>query len=237
MVPLVVQGDTIGLLEVVDQKRSRQYSRQELRLAGAIAGQAAVAIKNAKLFAERRRSDEDVASLRRVPSPTHRARARRGAGGRRPDVPRRRGRRRLRRASAPSRASPAWAARAPAPSAPARSPPPSAANAERGANANLVVSRDPSGRTDLTLAVTLSEPPGEGQVELLDFIAAATAAVTTAGSAAATSEVSTAAAQTRKTRASNAGFPTLNHAHLLGVLTVSAGGNFATRPPRNFAAC
>jgi excisionase family DNA binding protein len=66
MVPLIVQGDTIGILEVVDQKRSRQYSRQELRLAGAIAGQAAVAIKNAKLFAERRRSDEDVASLRRV---------------------------------------------------------------------------------------------------------------------------------------------------------------------------
>ena len=41
-----------------------QYSRQELRLAEAIAGQAAVAIQNAKLFAERRRSDEDVANLR-----------------------------------------------------------------------------------------------------------------------------------------------------------------------------
>ena len=33
MAPLIVQGATIGLLEVVDQKRSRQYSRQELRLA------------------------------------------------------------------------------------------------------------------------------------------------------------------------------------------------------------
>ena len=50
-------------------------------------------------------------------------------------------------------------------------------DAERGVNASLVVSRDPSGRTDLTLAVTLSEPPGEGQVELLDFIAAVTAGV------------------------------------------------------------
>ena len=38
MVPLVAQGDSIGLLEVVDQKRARQYSRQELRLAGAVAG-------------------------------------------------------------------------------------------------------------------------------------------------------------------------------------------------------
>jgi hypothetical protein len=52
-----------------------------------------------------------------------------------------------------------------------------AAGAERGNNASLVVSRDPSGRTDLTLAVTLSEPPGEGHVELLDLLAAATAAV------------------------------------------------------------
>ncbi len=65
MVPLVVQGDTIGLLEVADQRRARQYSRQELRLAGAVAGQAAVAIKNARLFAERRRSDQDITSLRR----------------------------------------------------------------------------------------------------------------------------------------------------------------------------
>ena len=178
MVPLIVQGDTIGILEVVDQKRSRQYSRQELRLAGAIAGQAAVAIKNAKLFAERRRSDEDVAGLRRTLTRSHGARAggeRRRAGPRTSSPP---WRAPSAKPSAPSPASSAWAARAPAPSAPARSPPaPAPATAERGANASLVVSRDPSGRTDLTLAVTLGEPPGEGQVELLDFIAAVTAGV------------------------------------------------------------
>ena len=72
MAPLIVQGETIGILEVVDQKRSRQYSRQELRLAGAIAGQAAVAIKNAKLFAERRRSDEDVLALHHATDVTER---------------------------------------------------------------------------------------------------------------------------------------------------------------------
>ena len=66
MVPLVVQGRSLGLLEVVDQQRSREYSRQEFRLAEAVAGQAAVAIQNAKLFAERRRSDEGVASLRQA---------------------------------------------------------------------------------------------------------------------------------------------------------------------------
>jgi hypothetical protein len=47
----------------------------------------------------------------------------------------------------------------------------------RGANANLVVARDPSGRTDLTLAVTLPHAPGEGQVELLDLVAAVAAAI------------------------------------------------------------
>jgi len=181
MVPLIVQGDTIGLVEVVDQKRSRQYSRQELRLAGAIAGQAAVAIKNAKLFAERRRSDEDVADLRRVLI---------DLTARLPAV------------SAAGRGSSVLGAMAGAvceafgaiscvasvggESAGAFGPGrvaarPYSINAERGANATLVVSRDPSGRTDLTLAVTLSEPPGEGQVELLDFIAAATAAVATPG--------------------------------------------------------
>jgi excisionase family DNA binding protein len=179
MVPLIVQGDTIGIVEVVDQKRSRQYSRQELRLAGAIAGQAAVAIKNARLFAERRRSDEDVAGLRRTLTdltarvPTAGA-AGQGAGflaavagavceafGAISCV-----------VSAGGQSAGAFGAAQVA----ARS---GTASAERRSNASLVVSRDPSGRTDLTLAVTLREPPGEGQVELLDFVAAATAVVAT----------------------------------------------------------
>jgi len=185
MVPLIVQGDTIGLLEVVDQKRSRQYSRQELRLAGAIAGQAAVAIENAKLFAERRRSDEDVASLRRVLSDlTARVPVSSDTGGASGVL-----------AAVASAVCDAFGAISCVASVggesagafgagqvAARS---GLAAAERGASASLVVSRDPSGRTDLTLAVTLSEPPGDGQVELLDFIAAITAAVATpaAGSA------------------------------------------------------
>ena len=96
MVPLIVQGDTIGIVEVVDQKRSRQYSRQELRLAGAIAGQAAVAIKNAKSFAARRRSDEDVAGLRRTLTDLTARLPAVSAAQSRLGRPRRRGRRRLR---------------------------------------------------------------------------------------------------------------------------------------------
>jgi excisionase family DNA binding protein len=177
MVPLIVQGDTIGLLEVVDQKRSRQYSRQELRLAGAIGGQAAVAIENAKLFAERRRSDEDMTRLRRVLTDLTASVPAVSASGRSAGV--------LAAvagcvcdafgaiscvASAGGESAGAFGAGQIAAS-------PDVQGADRGAIASLVVSRDPSGRTDLTLAVTLAEPPGEGQVELLDFIAAVTAAV------------------------------------------------------------
>jgi len=174
MVPLIVQGDTIGLLEVVDQKQSRHFSRQELRLAGAIAGQAAVAIKNAKLFAERRRSDEDVASLRRVLSDlTAQVPAVSGAAHS-ADV----------LAAVADAVCEAFGAISCVASAGGESAGAfgagrvASANSVRETNASLVVSRDPSGRTDLTLAVTLSEPPGGGQVELLDFLAAATAAVT-----------------------------------------------------------
>ncbi|MCX6374266.1 MAG: GAF domain-containing protein [Actinobacteria bacterium] len=177
MVPLIVQGDTIGILEVVDQKRSRAYSRQELRLAGAIAGQAAVAIKNAKLFAERCRSDEDVSSLRRVlVDLTTRAPAV-SAAGRGPDLLTAVAGAVCEAFGAISCVASVGGASAGAFGAGRVAARPASGNAERGANASLVVSRDPSGRTDLTLAVTLGEPPGEGQVELLDFIVAITAGV------------------------------------------------------------
>ena len=174
MVPLIVQGATLGLLEVVDQQRSRTFSRQELRLAWAIAGQAAVGIENAKLFAERRRSEEDILRLRqalvsltaRVPEldaamPVTDVLAKvAGAvcdalgaiscvvsvGGQ----------------SAGAFGTTPAAARG-------------AADADRGGVASLVLARDPSNRTDLALAITLTDPPGDGQEELLDFIVAATA--------------------------------------------------------------
>jgi excisionase family DNA binding protein len=174
MVPLVVQGRSLGLLEVVDQKRSRQYSRQELRLAEAIAGQAAVAIQNAKLFAERRRSDEDVASLREALATLTAHVSRVGAGERRSDVLGA-----VATAVCEALGAISCVASLHGESAGAFGAGRVVARPEgdgRGANANLVVARDPSGGTDLTLAVTLPQAPGEGQVELLDFVAAVTAA-------------------------------------------------------------
>jgi len=177
MAPLVVQGDTIGLLEVVDQERSRQYSRQELRLAGAIAGQAAVAIKNAKLFAERRRSDEDICSLRRVLADLTARLPAVSAAGRGPELLNAVAGAVCEAFGAISCVAGLGGESAGAFGAGRLAARPDSASSERGANASLIVSRDPSGRTDLTLAVTLGEPPGEGQVELLDLIAAITAAV------------------------------------------------------------
>lgn len=48
MVPLVYKESTIGLLEVVDRERRRRFTRQELRLARAIAGHASVALVHAR---------------------------------------------------------------------------------------------------------------------------------------------------------------------------------------------
>jgi len=177
MVPLVVQGRSLGLLEVVDQMRSRDYSRQELRLASAIADQAAVAIQNAKLFAERRRSEEDIARLREALVSLTAAMPHLGEGGRRSDA-----------LGAVARAvcaalgaiscvaslggESAGAFGAGQVAAPAGEEP-------RAGAANLVIARDPSGDSDLTLAVTLPHPPGEGQVELLDLVAALTTMLAT----------------------------------------------------------
>jgi excisionase family DNA binding protein len=172
MVPLVVQGDSIGLLEVVDQERARRYSRQELRLARAIAGQAAVALKNARLFAERRRFDDDVERLRHGLAVL----SRRVPGG----------------ASAAGRAEVlslaaetarealgaiACVAVAGGESAGASGAVPPAAGGDAAGGAGLLVATDESGA--VTLTATLPAPPAAGQAELLDLVAALAAAALT----------------------------------------------------------
>jgi excisionase family DNA binding protein len=63
LIPLVYRGRSVGLLEVIDRTRERRFSRQELRLARALAGQAAVALQNAKVFARLTRSDTEAQRL------------------------------------------------------------------------------------------------------------------------------------------------------------------------------
>ena len=64
MLPLVFRGATIGLLEACDRERSRSYSAQELRLCRALAGQAAVALHNARLFGSVHTAETGLALLR-----------------------------------------------------------------------------------------------------------------------------------------------------------------------------
>jgi len=64
MLPLVFRGEAIGMLEVCDHERSRRYSAQELRLCRALAGHAAVALHNARLYSAAQASDAALDRLR-----------------------------------------------------------------------------------------------------------------------------------------------------------------------------
>jgi len=172
MAPLLYQGESVGLVEIVDQKRSRTYSRQELRLCDAITGQAAVALHNAALFAERRRGDHDIGLLREalaaltggVPAIV----AADGPEGVLQAVADAvcRGLRAISCvASLGGVTAGAFGERTAAP-----------AEGDAASPASLVVARDATGVSDMTLAVTLADPPGEGQAELLTLVASAAAA-------------------------------------------------------------
>ena len=63
MVPLVFRGESIGLVELMDHVRERRYSRQELRICTAVAGQAAVALHNAQLFGRARAATREMDRL------------------------------------------------------------------------------------------------------------------------------------------------------------------------------
>lgn len=63
MVPLVFGGHSIGLLELMDHVRERRYSRQELRICCAIAGQAAAALHNAQLFVDASAAASDTQAV------------------------------------------------------------------------------------------------------------------------------------------------------------------------------
>jgi excisionase family DNA binding protein len=63
MVPLVFSGESIGLIELMDHMRERRYSRQELRICTAVAGQAAAALHNAQLFGQARTATREIDRL------------------------------------------------------------------------------------------------------------------------------------------------------------------------------
>ncbi|MBI3079887.1 MAG: GAF domain-containing protein, partial [candidate division NC10 bacterium] len=62
-VPLRLKGTTIGVIEVMNKRGARPYDQEDQRLLQAIAGQAAVAIENAKLY---QRVSRQLADLKRL---------------------------------------------------------------------------------------------------------------------------------------------------------------------------
>ena len=176
MLPLVYRGEAIGLLEASDARRARSYSRQELRLCQAVAGQAAVALHNTSLRAASRSGRDDLkglcAALRDIgaaarrgarPRPT-RARCSSASRGR-PATCWGRSRASSRRRSA--RPAPRGRRRAVRP----RRPAPWNAPARDG---RVLVGRDASG--DVSITATLRQAPSDGVVELLDLLATVAAA-------------------------------------------------------------
>jgi HD-GYP domain-containing protein (c-di-GMP phosphodiesterase class II)/putative methionine-R-sulfoxide reductase with GAF domain len=62
-VPLLAKGRLIGVVELGERRRARDYGPHEIRLAESLANQAATAIENARLFEAQRRRAEEMAAL------------------------------------------------------------------------------------------------------------------------------------------------------------------------------
>ncbi len=169
VVPMIHQGESIGLIEVLDHQRERRFSRQELRLANAVAGQAAVALHNAKVFSRLKRSDQDVVALRgaieAIADGQGRLRTQSTAGGLLQEA-----------AELAARALEGISCVASYEGESAgASGMPAAAGGERSTQSNsahVIVSSAPSRGLPLTLTLTLGRPAREGQAELLGLIAA-----------------------------------------------------------------
>ncbi|HSJ53104.1 MAG TPA: GAF domain-containing protein, partial [Anaerolineae bacterium] len=62
-IPFVVRGRLVGFAELWESRRPRQFRPDEIALCQGIAGQAAIAIENARLYDESRQRAEDMALL------------------------------------------------------------------------------------------------------------------------------------------------------------------------------
>ncbi len=178
MLPLVYRGEAIGLLEASDARRARSYSRQELRLCQAVAGQAAVALHNTSLRAASRSGRDELQGLCRalheIGAPLAAALAETDEGALLE---------RLARAAcdvlgavscvitAPQRS--AGAAGAPGPRGGGAGAP-GAPEPRSGGAGHVVVGRDENEVVSIT--ATLRQAPSDGVVELLDLLATVAAA-------------------------------------------------------------
>ena len=177
ILPMVHQRESIGLIEVLDHQRERKFSRQEMRLANAVAAQAAVALHNATVFAQLKRSDQDALTLRHaietIATGYLRLHAQTSASG-------------VLQAAAEVSAQALGAiscvASRGAESAGASGLRPGDPDAPQTGAAHVIVASAPPGDADVTLTLTLRGSAGEGQSELLGLVATmAAGAIAAAG--------------------------------------------------------
>ena len=167
MVPLVFRGEAIGLLEASDARRARSYSRQELRLCQAVAGQAAVALHNTSLRAASRSGRDDLTRLAAALRTLAPALAGVGRSGGAVEIRALEG---LAQAVCEALGGVSCVVTTPRGSAGAARPdgPPAAGH--------VVTGRDPQDTVAIT--ATLRGAPSEGMVELLDLAATVAASAT-----------------------------------------------------------
>jgi hypothetical protein len=162
---MVHQGQSIGLIEVLDHQRERKFGRQEMRLANAVAAQAAVALHNATVFAQLTRSDKDALALRHAIetistgyATLHTETTTAGVLQAAADI------------SARALGAISCVASCRGESAGASGLRAGGPAAQTGA-AHVIVSSAPCGDSEVALTLTLGGDSGDGQVELLGLIA------------------------------------------------------------------
>ena len=179
ILPMVHQGESIGLIEVLDHQRERKFSRQEMRLANAVAAQAAVALHNANVFAQLKRSDKDALKLRHAIDTI--------AAGYRPLHPQHERAAVLRSAAevaAQALGAISCVASCGGDSAGASGVAAGDQPLPQSGSAHVIVSSAPCGGDTLTLTLTLAGEAVEGQAELLSLVATMAAGAVGAGLAA-----------------------------------------------------
>lgn len=165
LVPAMCGGEVVGLVEVLDRLRERRFGRQEVRLAAAVAVQAAAALRDVRLSARLRRSVDDVASLRRAVETVTRGRhvlleEPTAAGVLRAAA----------RLAADALDGLTCVAQRGGDTAGA-SGAAAASSAPRTGSAHVLATSAPCGDRPLTLTLTLGRPADEGQREMLSLIA------------------------------------------------------------------
>jgi signal transduction histidine kinase/CheY-like chemotaxis protein len=68
ILPLVLKGETIGVLEIETSKEEHHYTSEEIRLLITLANQAAISLENARLYDEQRQTAEQLRELDKLKS-------------------------------------------------------------------------------------------------------------------------------------------------------------------------